>query len=289
MPRSGPPLARRAMPVAPRGRDAAMPVTSPCRTLEVSHPPSARLDSRTAYPSQRRRSSNAAAFFQLVPRPSENSSRRQARAGSRTQSSVATSLEGDDANAGPRSTCIAGLLLRRSAVQQQRPAYGCRFTRGFRRRSADRPRRTSVTEDGIDRGTAAGKGNVIPQKAVVRGDLRALTVEQIRKTQQKMRDIAAKSLPKTTAQIEFTDVYPPMPPTPGNRALLDALNQVNRDLGFPTMEPIDPSKRALLTSRSSRRTSMRSRGSACSAPECTLRPRRRSSTRCLNRSRERQC
>jgi len=100
-----------------------------------------------------------------------------------------------------------------------------------------------VTEDGIDRGTAAGKGNVIPQKAVVRGDLRALTVEQIRKTQQKMRDIAAKSLPKTTAQIEFTDVYPPMPPTPGNRALLDALNQVNRDLGFPTMEPIDPSKR----------------------------------------------
>ena len=34
-----------------------------------------------------------------------------------------------------------------------------------------------------------------------------------------------------------------MPPTQGNRALLDALNQVNRDLGFAAMEPLDPSKR----------------------------------------------
>ncbi|TMB27430.1 MAG: M20 family metallopeptidase [Deltaproteobacteria bacterium] len=102
---------------------------------------------------------------------------------------------------------------------------------------------TSVTEEGPDRGTAAGKGNVIPQKAVVHGDLRALTVEQIRKTQQKMREIVAKSLPRTSAQIEFTDVYPPMPPTAGNRALLDRLNQVNSDLGFATMDPIDPSKR----------------------------------------------
>ena len=103
---------------------------------------------------------------------------------------------------------------------------------------------TSVTEEGPDRGTAAGKGNVIPQKAVVHGDLRALTVEQIRKTQQKMREIVAKSLPRTSAQIEFTDVYPPMPPTAGNRALLDRLNQVNSDLGFATMDPIDPSKGA---------------------------------------------
>ena len=101
---------------------------------------------------------------------------------------------------------------------------------------------TSV-EEAADRGTAAGKNNVIAQTAVVRGDLRALTDDQIRKAKQKMRDLVARSLPKTSARIEFTDVYPPMPPTPGNRALLDALNGVNRDHGFPSMEALDPSKR----------------------------------------------
>jgi glutamate carboxypeptidase len=58
-----------------------------------------------------------------------------------------------------------------------------------------------------------------------------------------MRRISARSLPKTSAQIEFTDTYPPMAPTAGNRALLDLLNAVNRDLGFPSLDALDPSKR----------------------------------------------
>jgi glutamate carboxypeptidase len=34
-----------------------------------------------------------------------------------------------------------------------------------------------------------------------------------------------------------------MAPTAGNRALLDRLNAVNRDLGLPEMAPLDPLKR----------------------------------------------
>ncbi|HEY1146886.1 MAG TPA: M20 family peptidase, partial [Allosphingosinicella sp.] len=40
-----------------------------------------------------------------------------------------------------------------------------------------------------------------------------------------------------------TDSYPAMAPTPGNRALLDRLNAVNRDLGLKEMGALDPLKR----------------------------------------------
>ena len=59
-----------------------------------------------------------------------------------------------------------------------------------------------------------------------------------------MRAIVAKSLPGATASIEFhPDGYPPMAPTEGNRALLDRLNLVNRDMGLPEMGELDPVKR----------------------------------------------
>ncbi len=102
---------------------------------------------------------------------------------------------------------------------------------------------TAVSEEAIDRGAASGKFNVVAPTALVRGDLRALSPEQLAETREKMRKIVAHSLPKTSAQIEFTDHSPPMPPTPGNRALLDLLNGVNRDLEFPPLEALDPSKR----------------------------------------------
>ncbi len=92
--------------------------------------------------------------------------------------------------------------------------------------------------------SATGKTNIIPAIAVARGDLRALTRDQIDRTQARMRAIVAKPLPGATARIEFgTDGYPPMAPTPGNAALLARLNRVNADLGLPPMEPIDPLKR----------------------------------------------
>jgi glutamate carboxypeptidase len=91
---------------------------------------------------------------------------------------------------------------------------------------------------------ATGKTNIIAATAVARGDLRALSEEQIAKTQAKMKAIVAQSLPGSKAEISFDeDSYPPMPPTEGNRAILAKLNGVNRDMGLPQMAELDPSKR----------------------------------------------
>ncbi|MEL0251799.1 MAG: M20 family peptidase, partial [Novosphingobium sp.] len=43
--------------------------------------------------------------------------------------------------------------------------------------------------------------------------------------------------------IEFSEGYPPMAPTEGNKALLARLNQVNTTLDLPQMQPLDPMKR----------------------------------------------
>ena len=90
----------------------------------------------------------------------------------------------------------------------------------------------------------AGKTTIVPPIAVARGDLRAISEDQIQRTRDKMRAIVAQSLPGTKAEISFDeDGYPPMPPTAGNRALLARLNVVNRDMGLPQMAELDPAKR----------------------------------------------
>lgn len=93
------------------------------------------------------------------------------------------------------------------------------------------------------RGTAFGKTNVVAQRAVVTGDIRTLTDEQLQRTQQRMREIVSRSLPRTQAEIVFHEGYPSMPPTEGNQALLTLLNEVNRDLRAPRMEALDPGRR----------------------------------------------
>jgi glutamate carboxypeptidase len=93
------------------------------------------------------------------------------------------------------------------------------------------------------RGTAFGKTNVVAQTAVVRGDLRTLTDEQLEDARARMREIVARHLPRTEAEIAFEDRYPSMPPTEGNLALLAVLNEVNRDLGAAPMEALDPGRR----------------------------------------------
>ncbi|HYJ79182.1 MAG TPA: M20/M25/M40 family metallo-hydrolase [Longimicrobiaceae bacterium] len=93
------------------------------------------------------------------------------------------------------------------------------------------------------RGTAFGKTNVIAATAVVAGDLRTLTDEQLQRAREAMRHIVAQRGPQTTAAITFSEGYPSMPPTEGNRALLDRLNEVNRALGLAPMEAFDPGRR----------------------------------------------
>ncbi len=103
---------------------------------------------------------------------------------------------------------------------------------------------TQVTYDAEQAGgTAFGKTNVIPQAVTVAGDLRTLTVEQRERAKDRMRAIVARGLPGTAAEISFRDSYPPMAPTPGNYALLEALDRVSRDLGYGPIEAVDPGRR----------------------------------------------
>jgi glutamate carboxypeptidase len=91
---------------------------------------------------------------------------------------------------------------------------------------------------------ATGKTNIIASTAVARGDLRAISQDQIDRTRAKMRAIVAQSLNGAKAEISFDeDAYPPMPPTEANRALLARLNVVNADMGLPQMGELDPAKR----------------------------------------------
>ncbi|MFL6764126.1 MAG: M20/M25/M40 family metallo-hydrolase [Sphingomicrobium sp.] len=103
---------------------------------------------------------------------------------------------------------------------------------------------TAQLDQGRIRLEATGKTNIIAATAVARGDLRAISQDQIDRTRAKMRAIVAQPLAGTHAEISFDeDSYPPMPPTGGNRALLTRLNGVNRDMGLPEMGELDPAKR----------------------------------------------
>lgn len=92
--------------------------------------------------------------------------------------------------------------------------------------------------------TASGKTNIIPAQAIATGDLRTLSPEQTARVRARMEAIVAgPHAPGTSATISFKEGYPPMPPTPGNLALLDKLNRINAELGLAKMPPLDPLRR----------------------------------------------
>jgi glutamate carboxypeptidase len=100
---------------------------------------------------------------------------------------------------------------------------------------------TTVAHDTANSaGNAFGKDNVIPEHAVVSGDLRALSGEQERSARARMRAIVGKHLPGTSATIEFFEGYPPLAPTDGNRRLLARYDRASRDLGFGPVAAADP-------------------------------------------------
>jgi glutamate carboxypeptidase len=89
-------------------------------------------------------------------------------------------------------------------------------------------------------GTAAGKYNVISRSATVKGDLRALDAAEREAAKKRMREIAAASLPKTSAKLEFDDLVPPFPVTEGNRSLMKIVDAAGRALGQPALTERDP-------------------------------------------------
>jgi glutamate carboxypeptidase len=101
----------------------------------------------------------------------------------------------------------------------------------------------TIDADGF-RAAASGKTNIVAETAIARGDIRTLSPEQEARARAAMQAIVARHLPRTSAELVFgEDGYPPMAPTPGNRALLARLNGVNRDLGLAEMAEFDAARR----------------------------------------------
>lgn len=90
------------------------------------------------------------------------------------------------------------------------------------------------------RGTAFGKNNVTAQTTVVTGDLRAVSIEQREAAKARMREVVARHLPVTDAELTFSDGYPPLAPAEGNYRLLALYDQVSRDLGLGAVEAVNP-------------------------------------------------
>ncbi len=93
------------------------------------------------------------------------------------------------------------------------------------------------------RGSASSKTNIVAQRVVVHGGIRTISDDQLERARRRMREIVARHLPGTTAEIAFTDGYPGMPPTDGNRELLALYDRASRDLGYPPVLEFDPGGR----------------------------------------------
>jgi glutamate carboxypeptidase len=90
--------------------------------------------------------------------------------------------------------------------------------------------------------SAFGKANVIAQKAIVTGDIRAISNEQVERAKQVMQNIVKNNLAHTNAKLVFSEGYPAMAPTSGNYDLLAMYNQASKDLGYDKVEAVNPRK-----------------------------------------------
>jgi glutamate carboxypeptidase len=102
---------------------------------------------------------------------------------------------------------------------------------------------TTAELDGDYRGSAEGKTNVVAPRAIVRGDLRFISIEQEASARERMQAIVARHHPLTSATIRFDESMPAMTPTPGNEQLLAVLDAASRDLGQGAVPALDPGRR----------------------------------------------
>ncbi len=101
---------------------------------------------------------------------------------------------------------------------------------------------TSVdVKDDLTGGSALGKTNVVAQKATVRGDIRAISLDQLTNAKKIMTEIVSENYPGTSAKIAFSDGgYPPLALTEGNNKLLQLYNKASLDLGFGKVYAVNP-------------------------------------------------
>jgi len=153
---------------------------------------------------------------------------------------------------------VSGTSAHSSQVFQERVGAGAiyeasRILTGFYERLATQEYLTfnpGVILGGTDvefdstqaRGSPFGKTNVVAQTAVVAGDLRTISLQQLRDAKAAMQAVVTEHLPKTGAKLVFRDGYPPLSPTEGNYKLLGLLDAVSRDLGQGPVTPVDPNR-----------------------------------------------
>jgi glutamate carboxypeptidase len=83
----------------------------------------------------------------------------------------------------------------------------------------------------------------VAQKVVVTGDLRFISETQKENARTKMREIVAKNLNATNAEIKFSDGIPAMEPTEANTQLLAVLDKTSQDMGLGEVKAGDPGSR----------------------------------------------
>jgi len=183
-----------------------------------------------------------------------------------TEADIALGFEDGDSN--PETAVIArrgytgwqldvsGTPAHSSLIFRDEIGYGAGFEAarildGFRREMAEEQyltfnaglvlTGTTIEHDAASAtGQAFGKPNVIPETSVVTGDLRTLSADQEASARERMLAIVEDHLPGTSATITFTDGYPPLAPTEGNRRLLALYDRASRDLGFGPVGAVDP-------------------------------------------------
>ncbi len=103
---------------------------------------------------------------------------------------------------------------------------------------------SNVTYDTLTQsGTTASKVNIIAPITWVQGDLRAMDAAQVVRAESKMREIVGRHLKGTSAEITFSEGYPPMAVTPGGEKLLATYSGVSDALGYGVLTASDPARR----------------------------------------------
>ncbi len=92
----------------------------------------------------------------------------------------------------------------------------------------------------LDGGSAFGKENIVAKQAMVTGDIRAISPEQLKMAQKIMQQVVSQHLPQTNAILNFDEGYPPLAPTEGNKKLLFYYSTVSEDLGLGKVTAVNP-------------------------------------------------
>ena len=92
----------------------------------------------------------------------------------------------------------------------------------------------------LDGGSSFGKENIVAKQAVVTGDIRAISPEQLKMAQEVMQGVVSRHLPQTNATLVFDEGYPPLAPSDGNKKLLEHYSKVSEDLGFRKLTAVNP-------------------------------------------------